>query len=274
MKVRLFDKVLIKKYYAVITAVSVLLAFVFAFDMPSRIKAMLGVLAISLVVMICLIVWICANRLDRTTISIGGSIVEIKYGDIFLEASKKVIAFNEYYDTVVDNSIISETSLNGQYIKNNWTDVTALDKSIVEDQHLSRCGAGSDIKRKTGKTKKYKLGTIHVEGDYYILAFTHVDKDNKAFLYVKDYVECLLNMWDEIDILYANQTVTIPLLGSGITRFEKCEKISEQELLDAILWTFKMSKLRFKHGSCLNIVLSSDIKNKINLFELKEKYND
>lgn len=274
MKIKIFDKAILKKYYEVFTAISVLIAFVFMFDMSTKTKLVLGVIAIVLAIAICLIVWRCANKMDKATISICGSTVEIGYGDIFQEASKKVIAFNEYYDTVVDNLIISETSLNGQYIKNIFTDVAALDKSIVDDDHLSRCTAGSETKRKAGKTKKYKLGTIHVEGDYYLLAFAHVDKDNKAYLYVKDYVVCLLNMWDEIDIFYANQTVAIPLLGSGITRFEKCENITEQELLDVLLWTFKTSKLKFKHGACLKIVLSPDIKDKINLFELNEKYDD
>ena len=43
--------------------------------------------------------------------------MEVKIGDIFSESDFKVIAFNEYFDTQVDNKIIAESTLNGMYIR-------------------------------------------------------------------------------------------------------------------------------------------------------------
>lgn len=274
MKIKPFEKILVKKYYEVLTAVSVIIAFVFIFDMCACVKVILGIIAIAVTIIICISIWIKANKLDEIQICIGESNVEVRFGDLFQEECKKVIAFNELFDTAVDNKIISETSLNGQYIKNITTDIGALDRHISEDEHLKSHIIKKDVKRKKGKNIKYELGTIHVENDYFLLAFSHVDQDNKSYLYIKDYVDCLLNFWNEVDIFYANQSVSIPLLGAGITRFEGCNNITEQELLDIILWTFKTSKIKFGTSSKLTIVLASDVRDKVNLFEIKEKYND
>jgi hypothetical protein len=51
------------------------------------------------------------------TIKIDGTTVTVKAGDIFNEEGLKAIAFNEYFDTVVDNSFISERSLNGIFLQ-------------------------------------------------------------------------------------------------------------------------------------------------------------
>ena len=81
----------------------------------------------------------------------------------------------------------------------------------------------------------------------------------------------LIEMWNELDILYSQDTIVIPLLGSGTTRF-KDYKISEQELLELILWTFKISKIKFTYPSKLIIVIHPSLMDKINLYKIKEEY--
>lgn len=44
--------------------------------------------------------------------------VDVKVGDIFDQAALKIIAFNEYFDTPVDDVVISAKTLNGIYINN------------------------------------------------------------------------------------------------------------------------------------------------------------
>lgn len=66
-------------------------------------------------------------------IQIDGSSVIIKEGDLFEEEGYKAIGFNEYFDTQVDNRIISEHSLNGIFINTICANKTKeLDKYITE----------------------------------------------------------------------------------------------------------------------------------------------
>lgn len=62
-------------------------------------------------------VWAWSNRLNHVEINIEGTSVTVKVGDIFLQPGLKAIAFNEYFDTKVDNEIISENSLNGAFLR-------------------------------------------------------------------------------------------------------------------------------------------------------------
>ena len=79
----------------------------------------------------------------------------------------------------------------------------------------------------------------------------------------------MLNFWNEIDRVYAGRTVALPVLGSGITRFKNYERISDQELLELIIWTFKISRIQFSYPSKVKIIVFNSKKNKINLTALK-----
>ncbi|MGM3372103.1 macro domain-containing protein, partial [Escherichia coli] len=77
--------------------------------------------------------WKKANKLRSIEIDIEGTTVCIKSGDIFKENGLKAIAFNEYFDTLVDNKIINEVSLNGIFLKEKLDiDISELDQKINE----------------------------------------------------------------------------------------------------------------------------------------------
>lgn len=77
----------------------------------------------------------------------------------------------------------------------------------------------------------------------------------------------MLNFWEEVDQIYAGRSVAVPLMGSGITRFKAAE-ILPQELLNIMVWTFKISKIKFKYPANATIVIHSNISYKINLYDL------
>ena len=60
--------------------------------------------------------------------------MNIKIGDIFKEEGMKVIPVNEYFDTEVDNVIISQTTLHGMYIKEylKYNNIESLNSKIEE----------------------------------------------------------------------------------------------------------------------------------------------
>lgn len=272
MKVKLFNRELWNDYYVFLSVISVIASLIFIFvDIPECLKiyCLIGFLIILLIAFA--IYWYRANHINNAILKINNSTLEIGIGDIFEESDFKVIAFNEYFDTQVDDIIIRKESLNGQYLIRNYPDVSALDALISADTHAQE-HSEEDCDRKVGKTTKYKLGTIIKNQDYFLLAFTHFDKDNRAFLDIDDYISCLMNMWNECDIHYGGQTVVLPLLGSGITRFHGYENITDQELLELLIWTFKVSRIRFQYPARVKILLTQNCMDKINLYEIKKRF--
>jgi hypothetical protein len=194
----------------------------------------------------------------------------IKTGDIFEEDGLKVIAFNEYFDTQVDNRIISENTLNGKYINSKISDVNVLDNLINEDEHLVDKVISENDNRLHGKRKRYSLGTVFLHEEYILTAFSKFDNENRAYLYMNDYISFLINFWNEIDIIYAGRSIAIPLLGSGITRFKGFDSVTEQELLELLIWSFKVSRIKFTYPSKVSIIIHESKKDKINFYKLKK----
>lgn len=269
-KIKLFDKQLMKDYYGILSVLSLICSFIFIFtEVPTECKITAAIIFIFILIVIYTVLWVKANKLEKVEIKINNSVIEVKVGDIFQENGLKVISFNEYFDTIVDNKIISESSLNGLYIKNVFDDIDKLDKLIIDDDELKERIEEENTSRRRGKKVKYKLGsTVEVEG-YLLTAFSKFDNNNRAYLYMNDYINCLMNFWNEIDRIYAGRSVSIPLLGSGITRFKEYETISHQELLELLIWSFKVSRVKFNYPSKVTIIIHESQKDKINFYRLK-----
>jgi hypothetical protein len=273
MKVAPWNRQLWCKYLVVLSTISTIASLIFLFaDIPSTCKKyfLLGMMAI--LVVLFLIQWIQANRIKRVTLKINNSDVVIEEGDIFKSDGYRIIPFNEYFDTQVDGELISRQTINGKYIVEHVASIEEIDRAIDNDQHAKSCISGQVSNRVLGKKKRYVLGTIIKDTDYFMMAFSKFDSQNRAYLEMNEYITCLMNMWNECDIHYGGRSIALPLLGSGITRFHSYENITDQELLEIILWTFKVSRIRFQYPSQLRIVLTKNSLDKINLFELKSRF--
>ena len=110
---------------------------------------------------------------------------------------------------------------------------------------------------------------------FLLTSFTKFDDDNKANLDLKEYLLFLMNFWDNLTKVYAGRSVTITLFGSSnLTQFNDANNISDQDLIEIIIWTFKVSKIKFKYPTKITLVLTDDLLKKINLYEVKEMYDN
>lgn len=274
-KVKLFDIAIREKFSKVVAWISSIatLVFIFAPEIPSDWKLDFGMafVVILLVTYVCL--WVKANSLTSVKIDIEGSEINIKAGDIFEQKDFKVIAFNEYFDTQVDDKIISSKSLNGIYINKYFQD--SIDKldSHIENYDFEENKLEINENRKNGKNQKFKLGTICVYEDFILTAFSKFDENNRAILTMPEYLEFLIKFWDEINRVYAQKSVSVPIFGSGITRIKEHKNISDEELLKIMLWTFRISEMRFKYPANLTIVIHKEKIDKINLLDIEKAKN-
>lgn len=252
--------------------IELILSFIFIFvDIPKDYKIYAGIIFFILLIITYIIIWFISNIYNNIKLNINNSKIEIKYGDIFEEKGKKVITFNEYFDTCVDNNIINQKSINGQFIMNKVTDINEFDNYISNELNTRNKKFKINNKRLTGKKNKFELGiTIKYQDEFLLTAFTKFNSNNNAEISMQEYINFLLELWNELDILYSQDIVVIPLLGAGVTRFRDYN-VTEQELLELILWTFKISKIKFTYPSKLCIIIHNSLKDKINLYKIKEE---
>ena len=274
MKVKLFNKGVRDRFWLFFSIISGILSFILLFNIvPDQYKDCLryfGYLFFAVFIIIYLIIWWRANNLKDINVDIDGSTVNIKCGDLFLEDGLKAISFNEYFDTIVDDKIISSKSLNGIFINRYFKDkVTELDNFIdtnLQDEDLI---SNQVVRKQGGKTKKIKLSAIVVYNDFLLTAFSKFDEHDRAILTMPEYIEFLINFWDRVNRIYAQKNVSVPIFGSGITRIKEHKNIGDEDLLKIMLWTFRLSEMKFKYPAKLTIVIHEDKIRQINLFNLK-----
>lgn len=274
-KVNFFDTRIVKKFSDYTSTISTIFSLLLIFiDIPKENKITLGAIFLFILLLLYFGIWLKSNNLTEINLDVEGSIVTVKAGDLFQQDGFKVIAFNEYFDTQVDDKIISHKSLNGLYIDNHLSDsISDLDQRISnftfdEDEILE-----VNHERNTDKKQKYSLGTIFVNEDYLLTAFSKFDDKNIAFLTMPDYLGFLINFWDKVNRIYAQKSVSVPIFGSGITRIKEHKNISDEDLLKIMLWTFRISEMRFKFPAKLTIVIHNDKIDKINLLDIKSARN-
>lgn len=186
------------------------------------------------------------------------NIIEIKKGDIFKEKGLIVIPFNEYFDTTVDDVIISSHSLNGKFLNNYKIDVNELNdfiKKSIDPINLPRT--------KTSRGDKFPLGRIIKYKTFLLLAFSHFNADNVANITRIEYEQCLITMWQELRRTYNGEPIVLPLIGSGITSFTDLSEKSNIDLLKCMICTLKFSKIQFQED--IKIVVTEKVWNDLDL---------
>ena len=280
MKVNFYNRQLVKSYLVHIGVIS---AFATLFCTFSKIPddwVYAGPLFVLFLVVYFFGMIVYANKMTSVEFRIDDTKIKITAGDIFEQEGLKVIAFNEYFDTLVDDKIIAHKSLNGIFINRMKTNgISSLQWNVLElDRYIEEYEFDDDVildkndKRKNGKKQKYKIGSMVVCEDFVLAAFSKFNESNNAVLTMPEYLEFLISFWDRINRVYAQRSVSVPVFGSGITRIVEHKSITDEDLLKIMIWTFRISEKRFKHPAKLNIVILKDKIKLINLFEIKKSY--
>lgn len=210
----------------------------------TRILAYIVVLVFSIIINILYLLF-------RRSVCIKGNNynIQIKYGDIFkMHACKKVISFDECFTTIVGGSPsdINPDSICGQYLADNPIQDIQI---LINNAQLKSAKSKSKFQNK----EKYDSGKLVPNGDYLLMAFAKLDKDGLGSLSRDEFLDCLSILWKEIDKYYGQKDVCMPVLGSGITRGE-IASLTQQELLDIIIGSYKLSTHKIKPSCKLHIV--------------------
>lgn len=187
----------------------------------------------------------------RTSVSIKGKNykITVSFGDIFdMPECKKVIPFDECFSIEVGDAPaqIKPSSICGQYLTKY---PIANIQSLIDKAQLKPC----KYKSKYNNQARYESGCLVPNGEYWLMAFAHLDKDGLGQMTRDEFLECLSMLWKEIDKHYGQSDVCIPILGSGLTRMGD-NLLSQQELLDMIIGSYKLSAHKIKSPSQLRIV--------------------
>lgn len=205
---------------------------------------------------------------DSVSITIRQTPVSICYGDIFETDGWRIIGCDTHFDTRVDDVVISKKSLHGQLILNHGIvkEIKAATKKEAQRLQLTPDSNG---------LYNFPLGTVvrynsSVDNHTYLmLAMTELDEKFKANTNMAKFEHMLMKMWSEIDRIYASNDLALPLLGTGISRFDDGPK-DKEALLRCMLCTLNNSGVTL--NSKVKVVIFGDDKD-IPLYEYKDIFS-
>lgn len=176
--------------------------------------------------------------------------ISVEYGNLFtMEDCKKVIAFDECFTTTIGNNPedIYTNSICGQFLKSHPN----LDiKKLIEHSGLQSLKEPSKYNNKI----RYKSGTLIPYDEFLLLAFVQLDEDGTGKISYDQYIDSLRFLWQEIDKYHAGMDVCIPVLGAGSATHIQDKELNQQELLDVIIMTYKLSSSKLQYPRTLHIV--------------------
>ena len=276
MKIHFFDLTVRKTFGSIVSGISILVSFlVIIYPLPDTFPKWLAlVILTALFIILYICTWLYIKYRRQVSITINNTKVIIREGDLFQKKGNKVIPANDYFDTIVGDGIVDPKSLHAKYIKS-FAQATPDELNDRIRKSLSnKALIGVDLKRPKGNQNRYKLGTIYDDQNgFFLLAFARYDNDNKATLTEEEIMSCYLNMWKEIDTYKGSASVSIPVMGGSKIVRGKMSHFTPQQLIELILWTFRINDINLCRGATLNIVIHKSMMKEINLTDLK-KYSD
>jgi len=251
--------------------ITILLAF-FGSDFTTLIDGYEIVFFMVYVLLNVLIVLKMNQKLEEVTLTISPKVtIDISYNNIFSQEGIIVIPVNEYFDTVVDDKIISSNTLHGKFIQFFFKkNLDCLDKQI--EASLSSKEHKIDDTRIDGKNKKYPLGTVAIIKEkkkiFFLVSLTRFNKNHRAQISKIEYQIVLVKLMKFIEEFSQGYKVNVPLLGGGHSGLN----LEKQKLLEYLLTSINFEeKLTLKNG--LHIVLSDRNKDSVDLNEIKYRYS-
>jgi len=122
-------------------------------------------------------------------------------------------------------------------------------QTLINNAQLKPAKGKSKYKNK----ERYESGKLVPNGDYLLMAFAKLNKEGLGEFSRDEFIDCLSMLWKEINKYYGQKDVCIPILGSGVTRGE-IAALTQQELLDIIIVSYKLSAHKIKSPRQLHIV--------------------
>lgn len=205
---------------------------------------------------------------ESVNITVRQTPVSVSCGDIFEAPELRVIGCDTHFDTRVDDIVISKKSLHGQLVLEHGN---KDEISMVIEAEAKRLG----LQKNDEGLYDFPLGTI-VRYDssidnhtYLMLAMAELNAEHEAHTNMAKFELMLMKMWREISRVYALNDVVLPLLGSGIPRFDDGPK-DKEDLLRCMLCTLNSSGVTLK--SKVKVLIYGNIRD-IPLYEYKDMFH-
>ena len=198
------------------------------------------------------------------------SFIKIAVCDLFKQEGAVVVSSNSTFDTAMEDETIDKSSTQGQYQTQFCDNLRELDQKI---ENALSGESFEELDRRVkpyGNRKKYALGTVALVKSSnklaYFLAISDLDANRNAYSTKANILDTLPKLWEYIRIRGGTESVTIPVIGTGLARVTGTREQFIREIVKSYIASAQLG------GGCEELTISispADYTRKnINLLEL------
>lgn len=199
--------------------------------------------------------------------------VKVNEGNIFDYVGNDnyvVIPANEYFDTIVNETIINKGTIHGQFITKFYGDNHTQLHEETEAYLTANNINGKEVDRRwsEGYKVKYPLGTcviINKENtNFVLLALTHFDEEDHAYVELSEFGRVISTMCKTLAGKVQDKPVYMPLMGMGMSRLNQSGQFILKYTIDTIVG---IKDLAITGG--VNIIVYPPVAKTLDLNEIK-----
>lgn len=196
--------------------------------------------------------------------------IKVLYGDIFMQEGWRVVAVNDFFDSIVDGKHVASNTLHGKMLSNYWGGNTAdwdaqIENAIGEYPH-------EKVARRTGKEKRFDLGTTartSIQSDQFLcVAMGETNEDYEVHTTSEEFLLATKKMLRKARSFCSGEPLSIPVMGSGLLRTGVKFNILLHLILLAVFDETKDSKITNE----IRIVIYEGNYSDVNLLALKKEW--
>ena len=229
--------------------------------------------SVSWLVWVCLAIavafgaWRAWPRPIQASFNSPNTVIRVVRGDLFEQDTHLVIGTCDTFDTRAP--YIAANSVQGLYLTRQYRgDADSLDTALA--QHLVQHPIVETV-AKAGNTSRYEVGTVvpleALGARHFFVAYTRMDKDNKAHATADELWKSLANLWASIRRHSNGEPVSIPVLGGGQSGLSPV--LPAEDAIRFIALSFIVAARNTPVCAELRIVALPSLYDRLNHFELQ-----
>ena len=233
-------------------------------------------LLISLVLGIAIYVadglFLSGYMLNKATIKNDyGTDLTIEFGDLFEKDGWTAISVSDFFNSTVDEDLISSKSLHGMVLNRFWGENIADWQSQI-DSSLRHVKYETAQQRK-GNRRRYPIGTTAkamVESRKFLfVALGRADEKNVTKSNAAGLICAVRGMLEAARAACSSESLNIPLMGSGLSRIGIKDAVLTDLIITAVMEESRSAKITNE----IRIVLPVSLRDAINVKQYERKWN-
>ena len=190
--------------------------------------------------------------------------IKVKFGNLLEQEGWKAIGVNDFFDSHVDEDLVSSKSLHGYVINTYWPDRRADWQKQISSTLVTV--DGETVNRLKGNKRRYPIGATGyaTEGDnkFLFVALSKTDVSNNVVSANGEMlIAAVRGMLRKARSVCSYEPLSIPLMGSGLARIG----IKNSVILDLIITAILEETRRGRVTGEITVIVPPDKEDQINL---------